>query len=105
MTYEVAFQALLGAMMLVAGAMLGRMWTEIDRLRQADIALAKELAALKPMMIDREAFERHTDREEREISSVREGMADVLRAIQALEVVVARLAARNGGGDGGGATK
>ena len=87
--YVVILNGALSVLMLVFGWLLNRVFTELDRLRQADAELAKQVSALAPLMIDRDMFDRHVDREESALVKLETQLATLVVSVQRLEVALA----------------
>jgi hypothetical protein len=103
MDYKDVLTATLSLLMVVGGFLLNRVFIELDRLRVADVDLAKadsELAKaisdLKPNLIDRSAFDKHVDREERLIAELHKEISSLQTMIQKLHVEVVSFRANGG---------
>lgn len=87
-TYAAAFAVAMGVISTLFGWMLNRIFSELDKLKDSDVALAKAISDLQPLMIDRNVFDRHVDKEERELAELR---VEMQRAVDAVQVTVQQM--------------
>lgn len=91
LTFAAAFQYVWGVLTLVMAFLLGRVFSEIDKLRAADQNLADRLNALMPSLIDKVTFQEHLRTEEASMREIRDHLRSVAENLHELSVQVARL--------------
>lgn len=90
-SYVVILNAALSILMIVFGWLLNRVFTELDRLRQADDALATKISAFSSQLIDRHMFDQHVEREERALGKLEAHLTLITDSVNSLHLKLAKL--------------
>lgn len=101
-SYVVVLNGALSVLMLVFGWLLNRIFSELDRLREADNRLSEKVTVLTGTLIDRNEFNEHARREEIALSDLRASVNELVAVINDVKLLLARhVAATTGAADDG----
>ena len=83
-----AVGGLVAALQAAVALIVARLYKEVDALKTSDDELRKAISELRPLMITKEDFNRHVDREETELREVKGDMKKTLETVQNLHIIM-----------------